>query len=165
VRRGGSLSVEGLASEETLKIIEVDFDALDQYQPGISALTPNALICALGTTIRKAGSKDAFARVDRDYVATFAALGRAAGASHFGLVSAVGADARSSNFYLRTKGEAEAAVRACGYLRVDNNLLAERLVESGALDEVARLAREWFHRHLIPGYSNAPDATQGAPSA
>jgi hypothetical protein len=42
VRRGGSLSVEGLASEETLKIIEVDFDALDQYQPGISALAPNA---------------------------------------------------------------------------------------------------------------------------
>jgi hypothetical protein len=73
-----------------------------------------------------------------DYVATFAALGP------------VGADARSSNFYLRTKGEAEAAVRACGYLRVDNDLLAERLVESGALDEVARLAREWFHHHLIP---------------
>jgi uncharacterized protein YbjT (DUF2867 family) len=119
VRRGGSLSVEGLASEEALKIIEVDFDALDQYQPEISALAPNALICALGATIRKAGSKDAFARVDRDYVAAFAALGRAAGASHFGLVSAVGADARSSNFYLRTKGEAEAAVRACGYLRVD----------------------------------------------
>src|ERR1700738_2696613 len=59
VRRGGSPSVEGLASEETLKIIEVDFDALDQYQPEISALAPNALICALGTTIRKAGSKDA----------------------------------------------------------------------------------------------------------
>src|SRR6202043_3828858 len=120
VRRGGSLSVEGLASEEALKIIEVDFDALDQYQPEISALAPNALICALGTTIRKAGSKDAFARVDRDYVAAFAALGRAARASHFGLVSAVGADARSSNFYLRTKGEGEAGVRACGYLRVDN---------------------------------------------
>ena len=63
VRRGGSLSVEGLASEEALKIIEVDFDALDQYQPEISALAPNALICALGTTIRKAGAKDAFARV------------------------------------------------------------------------------------------------------
>ena len=109
VRRGGSLSVEGLASEEALKIIEVDFDALDQYQPEISALAPNALICALGTTIRKAGSKDAFARVDRDYVAAFAALGREVGASHFGLVSAVGANARSSNFYLRTKGEAEAA--------------------------------------------------------
>ena len=51
------------------------------------------------------------------------------------------------------------------HLRFDIDLLAERLVESGALDEVARLAREWFHRHLIPGYSNAPDATQGAPSA
>jgi len=51
------------------------------------------------------------------------------------------------------------------HLRFDIDLLAERLVESGALDEVAWLAREWFHRHLIPGYSNAPDATQGAPSA
>ncbi|MGQ0446574.1 MAG: NAD(P)H-binding protein [Beijerinckiaceae bacterium] len=120
VRRGGSLSIEGLASEETLKVFEVDFDALDQYQLEIFALAPNALICALGTTIRKAGSKDGFARVDRDYVAAFAALGRAAGASHFGLVSAAGADPRSSNFYLRTKGEAEAAIRACGYLRVDN---------------------------------------------
>ncbi len=119
VRRGGSLSVEGLASEDALQIIEVDFDALDQYRPEISALAPNALICALGTTIRKARSKAAFARVDRDYVAAFAALGRAAGAGHFGLMSAVGADARSSNFYLRTKGEAEAAVRTCGYLRVD----------------------------------------------
>jgi NAD(P)-dependent dehydrogenase (short-subunit alcohol dehydrogenase family) len=105
VRSSGSLSVEGLASEETLKIIEVDFDALDHYQPEISALAPNALICALGTTIRKAGSKDGFARVDRDYVAAFAALGRTAGASHFGLVSAVGADARSSNFYLAPKAK------------------------------------------------------------
>jgi hypothetical protein len=78
VRRGDSLSVEGLASEETMKIIEVDFDALDQDQPEISALAPNALICVLGTTIRKAGSKDGFARVDRDYVAAFATLGRAA---------------------------------------------------------------------------------------
>jgi hypothetical protein len=51
------LSVEGLASEETLKIIEVDFDALDQDQPEISALAPNALISALGTTIRRPGRK------------------------------------------------------------------------------------------------------------
>ena len=119
VRRGGSLSVEGLASKETLKIsklISMPWTIISLRSP----LVPNALFCALGTTIRKAGSKDAFARVDRDYVAAFAALGRAAGASHFGLVSAVGADARSGNFYLRTKGEAEAAVRACGYLRVDN---------------------------------------------
>jgi uncharacterized protein YbjT (DUF2867 family) len=74
----------------------------------------------LNHSSRPEEAKDAFARVDRDYVAAFAALGRAAGASHFGLVSAVGADARSSNFYLRTKGEAEAAVRAGGSLRVDN---------------------------------------------
>ena len=147
VRRGGSLSVEGLASEETLKIIEVDFDALDQYQPEISALAPNALICALGTTIRKAGSKDAFARVDRDYVAAFAALGRAAGASHFGLVSAVGSDARSSNFYLRTKGEAEAAVRACGYLRVDNARPSFLLGQRAEARIGERVQRRWLRHY------------------
>jgi nucleoside-diphosphate-sugar epimerase len=146
VRRGGSLSVGGLASEETLKIIEVDFDALDQYQPGISALAPKALICALGTTIRKAGSKDAFARVDRDYVAAFAALGRAAGASHFGLVSAVGADARSSNFYLRTKGEAEAAVRACGYLRVRVFFWVSGL-KLAPVSASASLQRRWLRHY------------------
>ena len=49
----------------------------------------------------------------------FARLGVAAGARAFGLVSAVGADPGSANFYLRVKGEAETAVRAAGYDRVE----------------------------------------------
>ena len=66
---------------------------------------------------------------------------------------------------MRVRVRFSSARARTAHLRFDISLLAERLVESGALDEVARLAREWFHRHLIPGYSNAPDATQGAPSA
>lgn len=66
--------------------------------------------CALGTTIRTAGSREAFRRVDLGMVASFAALARRAGVSTFVLVSSVGADERSSNFYLRVKGEAERAV-------------------------------------------------------
>jgi len=119
VRRGGRGALETLGAGDALRILEVDFDALGRAQPEVSALAPTGLVCALGTTIRKAGTQAAFAKVDRDYVAAFAALGRAAGAHHFALVSSVGADARSSAFYLRTKGEAEAAVGACGYRRVD----------------------------------------------
>ena len=83
VRRGGSPSVEGLASEETLKIIEVDFDALDQYQPEISALAPNALICALGTTIRKAGSMTAILFLPRLLSSSIAAASSSSGPQSF----------------------------------------------------------------------------------
>lgn len=108
-----------LAAREGLVSIAADFDALPALAGRLTALAPDAFLCALGTTIRIAGSQPAFAKVDRDYVAAFARLGVAAGARAFGLVSAVGADPGSANFYLRVKGEAEAAVRAAGYDRVE----------------------------------------------
>lgn len=72
-------------------------------------------ICALGTTIRDAGSRDAFHAVDVDAVVAVARLTRAHGARAFALVSSLNADPASSTFYLRCKGEAEDAVRAMGY--------------------------------------------------
>lgn len=66
--------------------------------------------CALGTTIKKAGSPEAFRAVDLELVASFAKAARAAGARRFGLVSAAGASASSRLLYSRTKGEAERAV-------------------------------------------------------
>lgn len=74
-----------------------------------------AVICTLGTTIAKAGSRAAFAAVDRDLVLRVARLARTAGAGAFAFNSSVGADARSGSFYLRTKGEAEAGLRELGY--------------------------------------------------
>jgi uncharacterized protein YbjT (DUF2867 family) len=71
--------------------------------------------CALGTTIRAAGSQAAFRAVDFDAVLAFARAARAAGVSRFALVSALGADPRSPTFYSRVKGEAEAALRAVGF--------------------------------------------------
>ncbi len=108
-----------LPVRQNLETISCDFDALDALAPRLAALAPTAFVCALGTTIRTAGSQAAFARVDRDYVAAFAALGVASGATRFALVSSVGADAGSSNFYLRTKGEAEQAARTAGYAHVE----------------------------------------------
>jgi uncharacterized protein YbjT (DUF2867 family) len=73
------------------------------------------VFCALGTTIRTAGSRAAFRRVDHDYVVSLARLARAHGARHFLLVSSVGADPRSRVFYSRVKGEVESAVQTLGY--------------------------------------------------
>ena len=68
--------------------------------------------CCLGTTIKQAGSQDAFKAVDLDLVVAFTKRARELGARHLLVISAVGADARSSVFYNRIKGEMEQALRA-----------------------------------------------------
>jgi len=73
------------------------------------------IYCALGTTIKKAGSQPAFRRVDFEYPLRLAELSLAAGAKQFLLVSSVGANSRSGNFYLRTKGELEDALRQLSF--------------------------------------------------
>lgn len=74
----------------------------------------DAVICTLGTTIKAAGSQQVFAAVDRDLPIQVARLARQAGATRFALNSSLGARL-GGNFYLRTKAEAEAGIRAIGY--------------------------------------------------
>ncbi|MCM5570046.1 NAD(P)H-binding protein [Burkholderiaceae bacterium FT117] len=90
----------------------VDFESLPGQADWWRA---DAAICALGTTMRLAGSREAFARVDRDYVVESARRARAAGTPAFGLNSSLGADPASRNFYLRIKGEAERDVAGLGF--------------------------------------------------
>lgn len=107
-----ALTRRPLAAATKLTNVVVDFDNLPA-----DALwwQVDAVICTLGTTRRAAGSQDKFAAVDRDLPLHIARLARAAGATRFGLNSSLGADAASGNFYLRTKGEAEEAIRQLGY--------------------------------------------------
>lgn len=74
-----------------------------------------AIGCALGTTIKKAGSKERFREVDQGLVVALATAARQAGVERFAYVSSVGAKAASSTFYLRMKGETEEALRALGF--------------------------------------------------
>jgi uncharacterized protein YbjT (DUF2867 family) len=74
--------------------------------------------CCLGTTIKQAGSRQAFRAVDFDAVLAFARAARAAGAEGLAVVSAFGASPRSGSFYNRVKGEMEAAVGALGFASV-----------------------------------------------
>lgn len=71
----------------------------------------NTAFCCLGTTISQAGSQEAFRAVDHDLVLAFAERARALGARHLLVVSALGADAKSSVFYNRVKGEMEEALK------------------------------------------------------
>jgi uncharacterized protein YbjT (DUF2867 family) len=87
----------------------VDFDALDDHRRW---LTGDQLFICLGTTRKKAGSKEAFRRVDCDYVIHAARVAADAGVQEVFLVSSAGANAGSAVFYSRVKGEAEAAVSA-----------------------------------------------------
>jgi uncharacterized protein YbjT (DUF2867 family) len=73
------------------------------------------LFCCLGTTMKTAGSREAFRRVDFEYCRDFARLGREAGARRLMLLSSVGADANASSFYLKTKGQTEEAASAMGF--------------------------------------------------
>ena len=79
------------------------------------ALGPSDAYCALGTTIKQAGSREKFKLVDHDFVFEFAKLALRAGARHLILVSALGADENSMVFYCRIKGETERDVAALGF--------------------------------------------------
>eukprot|EP01034_Spumella_vulgaris_P034461 gene34459-42499_t len=87
----------------------VDFAALPALPPA------SEVYLALGTTIKVAGSQAAFRAVDHDANLAVARQALAAGVTRAGLVSAMGADAKSSVFYNRVKGETEADLHATGF--------------------------------------------------
>jgi uncharacterized protein YbjT (DUF2867 family) len=90
----------------------VDFDRL---QDSAASFSVSHIVCALGTTIKTAGSQAQFRRVDYEYPLAAARIGVDRGARHFLLVSALGANATSRVFYSRVKGELEDAIRALSY--------------------------------------------------
>jgi uncharacterized protein YbjT (DUF2867 family) len=96
----------------------IDFEAL--VADPLEVTGPDRIdvgISCLGTTIRKAGSQTAFHRVDRDYVLAVARAALGKGARQFIMISSVGAG--GSGFYLRVKGEVEAALKSLGFPRLD----------------------------------------------
>lgn len=90
---------------------------IDWEQPQKSAFALEGvddMFCCLGTTMKKAGSKERFRQVDLDYPVLTAQLGKEAGAVQMLAISAMGADPNARVFYNRTKGEAEEALAAIG---------------------------------------------------
>jgi uncharacterized protein YbjT (DUF2867 family) len=94
-------------STKKVEPIVIDFESLEDYQGYFGC--QHIYVC-LGTTIKKAGSKSAFRKVDFEFVHVAAQLARAQRAGSFVWISSVGANAKSNNFYLRVKGELENAI-------------------------------------------------------
>ena len=95
---------------------------VEQHVIDMSAMAKHAqlfavdqIFCALGTTIKVAGSQEKFRQIDHDFPVEAARLGLEGGATHYLLVSALGSNAKSRVFYNRVKGETEDDIRALGY--------------------------------------------------
>lgn len=95
-----------------LEVVLVDFNDEESLS---DALQGDVLFCCIGTTIRQAGTKERFREVDFEIPVRCATLARRHGMLQFQLISSSGANPRSRNFYLRTKGEVEKAVERLGF--------------------------------------------------
>jgi uncharacterized protein YbjT (DUF2867 family) len=102
-------------SHPRLAEVVADFARLDEHA---NAFAVDEVFCCLGTTLRQAGSREAFVRVDHDYPVAAARLASGRGTPRFLLVSSLGADAGSRIFYNRVKGEVERDVAALPFAGV-----------------------------------------------
>ena len=96
----------GLANPKLHERI-IDFDNMESMA---SEFAVDEVFCCLGTTIKKAGSKEAFRKVDYEYPLKAAELAKAQGVSQYLVISAIGADPKTKVFYSRVKGELESAL-------------------------------------------------------
>ncbi|MBL7862139.1 MAG: NAD-dependent epimerase/dehydratase family protein [Cyclobacteriaceae bacterium] len=135
-------------SHTRLQNVLVDIHSLDK----LSTLKADDVFCCLGTTMKQAGSKEAFKRVDYEYPLQLAKSLKSTGAKKFLLVSALGADKSSRIFYNKVKGIVEEGI---GNLAYDSyhifrpSLLIGPRKEARAGEDAAKIFYSFFG-FLIP---------------
>lgn len=109
----------------------------------------DVLFCCLGTTIRKAGSQEAFKRVDYELPLSLAKIAKRNAIPCMVTVSALGANANSSNFYLRTKGQTENDIAA---LSIEKTVFVRPALLLGKREEVRVLEQisKWLMAAINP---------------
>jgi uncharacterized protein YbjT (DUF2867 family) len=146
-----ALARKPLPPHPKLTVWQSDFSNLNPFTlPGI-----HDVFCCLGTTIKTAGSKDAFRKVDFDYPVAVAEWALRQGANQYLIVTALGADARSRIFYNRVKGEVEQKVQQIGYRSVHvfrPSLLLGPRKESRSGEDAAKQFNRWFGWLLPDSY-------------
>jgi uncharacterized protein YbjT (DUF2867 family) len=86
----------------------VDFDVLEEYA---AAITGHAIFCCIGSTKKKTPDLVAYRKIDHDYPLKLAQIAAQNGVEQYHLVSALGANGKSANFYTKMKGETEEAIK------------------------------------------------------
>ncbi len=146
---------------EKLQNIIIDFDRLSELD---SQIAGDVVFCCLGTTMKKAGSKEAFRKVDYTYPLELATTTHRLGAQQFLLVSALGADKNASIYYNKVKGEVEEAIGKVGfrsYHIMRPSLLLGPRDESRPGEDAAKFFYKAFG-FLIPEKYKAVDAVKVA---
>jgi len=92
-----------------------DLESVDDLTQKLKSFAPKIGFCCLGSTLKKAGSKKAFAHIDHDLILNAARASYEAGARSFGLISSSGANANSPFFYLKVKGSIENDLQKIGF--------------------------------------------------
>ena len=154
-----ALTRRPLPDQPKLLAPAVDFERLPDDADWWRA---DATICALGTTMRVAGSKDAFRRVDHDYPLAVARLARQHGTPTFVLNSAMGADPSSRFFYNRVKGELERDLAKLGFQSltlVRPGLIGGKRDEPRPAEQVASLVLGVLNPILPRGLRSNPAKT------
>ncbi len=158
---GSSLVRQLLADPTITKVISISRKSLDISNPKLtevlisdlaalssieSRIRGDLYFCCLGTTIKAAGSKENFEKVDHAAIGAFAKIARAHDAKSFALVSAMGANANSMIFYNRVKGRTENDVRALGL----RSLIIFRPALLAGRRHEFRLAERIMAKTLVP---------------
>ena len=143
-------ALPGVAADARVTPHVIDFGAL----PALPAV--DDVFIALGTTIKVAGSQEAFRRVDLDHVVATARAARAAGARRLAVVSALGADPKSTVFYNRVKGEMQAAIALLGFESVVVAQPSLLIGDRSTLGQPTRSAEVWITRLLSPVMTLVP---------
>ena len=125
----------------------IDFTNLPEDAPWWKC---DAMLCALGTTLSQAGSKEAFYTIDHDYVINAATFAKRAGAKCFVYNSSLGANTNAHSFYLQTKGKVEESLNLLGFTSIYHirpSLLSGKSRQEFRLGEFIGL---WVAKILAP---------------
>jgi uncharacterized protein YbjT (DUF2867 family) len=139
-----AITRQDLPAHPKLVQIKTDFDSIGEKS---NTLKADDIFCCLGTTMAKAGSKEKFYQVDFYYPLLLAKITKAEGAKQFLLVSALGADKKSSIYYNQVKGEIEEAVEDIGFESlhvVRPSLLLGPREEKRAGEDAAKFVYKYF---------------------
>lgn len=152
-------------SHPKLNQLPVEYERLDAYA---DAFAVDAVYCCLGTTMKKAGSKEAFRRVDLDYPVEAAKLARDHGVKQFAVISSTGAKESSPFFYSRVKGEMERLLQETGlpelHIFRPSLLLGNRSEHRTGEAAAAAISRTlpFLYSGPLRRYKPAPDRTVAA---
>lgn len=140
----------------TRKPLDIIFENLDErivdFDHLPDAVFAHDVYCCLGTTIKKAKTKEAFKKVDHTFVINLAEVQKKAGTEHFAVISAMGASSKSPFFYNRVKGEMENALMQIGFKSLyifRPSFIAAHRTEKRSGEKLALLFFSWINPLLI----------------